>query len=103
MVEWPIGGLISEISTADPEEQAAREIYGPLFAYRPPFVPRSQEEKDFIAEKMNDVNTYMDEVIDKIIMGMKPLSEHDQMVKNLNAMGVPEMVEIYQRAYDRSR
>ena len=103
MVEWPIGGLISEISTADPEEQAARAIYRPLFSYRPPFVPLSQEEKDFIAEKMNDVNTYMDEVIDKIIMGIQPLSEHDEMVRNLGAMGVPEMVEIYQRAYDRSR
>lgn len=59
------------------------------------------EEAARMSAIMNDVKTYNDEMFDKFIMGVEPLDKFDAFVKNLNNMGIQEVISIQQKAYDR--
>lgn len=58
------------------------------------------------SEKINSITLnyadYAKENFFKFITGIKPMSEYDAYVAELNKMGVPDVVKIYQTAYDRS-
>lgn len=47
------------------------------------------------------VNTYRDEIFSKMIMGQVPLSEFDNYMSKLKAMGIEDAIKIQQAAYDR--
>jgi len=61
----------------------------------------SLDDSSAISEIMTEVNTYVDEMVLKFITGATPLSEFDAFVKQVEAMGIQEAVEIYQNAYNR--
>ncbi len=49
-----------------------------------------------------DIQTYVSEMVIKFIMGIEPLNKYGEFVDTLNnKMGVPQGIEIYQKAYDR--
>lgn len=48
-----------------------------------------------------DIDTYVAEMTDKFIMGVESLDTFDSYLDTLKNMGVDEMVQIYQTAYDR--
>ena len=50
---------------------------------------------------MIQVNTYVDEMIDKVIMGQESIDNWDKVVKAIRDMKVDEVVKIYQKAYDK--
>ncbi len=69
-----------------------------------PMVPGlsfSEEENSFISQKITDIQTYIDEALLKFILGDKPMSEWDSYVKTVNDMGMTQIIEIYQKAYER--
>ena len=59
------------------------------------------DESSKVADIMNKVNTYTDEMLNKFIMGIVPLSEFDDYVKNIQDMGIEEALVIEQTAYER--
>lgn len=59
------------------------------------------EEQIRYNELRADIDTYCDEMIDKYIMGTESLDTYDEFIAQLQAMGVDEMISIYQTAYAR--
>ena len=68
-----------------------------------PLVDFTPDEKMVISEKQSQIQTYIDEKLDKFIMGNESLSTYDSFVSELKRMGIDELVDIYQQAYDRTQ
>ena len=66
----------------------------------PPITPTAEESAK-VADIMNKVNTYTDEMLHKFIMGIVPISEYDNYLKNIRDMGIEEAIAINQSALDR--
>ena len=66
-----------------------------------PPVTFTEEESAFIATKSTEVETYAKEGILKFIMGQTSIDNYDEFVSTLNKMGINEVIEKYQTAYDR--
>lgn len=63
----------------------------------------SPDEKDSarLASIMNEVQTYEDEMINKIVMGIEPASKYEEGVETLKRMGIEEAIGIMQDALDQ--
>lgn len=59
------------------------------------------EEAEFMADKITAINTYVDEIITKIATGQEPISKFDEMLEEANKMGLAEVLETYEAAYNR--
>ena len=59
------------------------------------------EEQGIINEKYTEIETYMNEMIDKFIMGVEPLDSFDAYVAKVESMGLQDVLKVYQAAYDR--
>lgn len=59
------------------------------------------EENSEMSKLITDLNTHIGENIVQFIMGVKPLSEFEQFVQELESMGMKKVIEIKQAAYDR--
>lgn len=61
----------------------------------------STSDNDLISSKMNDINTYVDEMFVKFVTGKEPLANWDAYVKEVNDMGMPQLLEIYNKSYEK--
>ncbi len=59
------------------------------------------EETSELAGIVNDVDTYVMEMVYKIITGEEPIENWDAIVSRAKDLGLTRAVEIYQTAYDR--
>lgn len=59
------------------------------------------EESNQLDEYQSAIATYVSEEASKFITGDEPLSNFNSFVSNLNNMGLPQVLKIYQAAYDR--
>ena len=59
------------------------------------------DEQDIINEKYTEIETYMNETVDKFIMGVEPLDKFDDYVAQIESMGLADVLAVYQAAYDR--
>lgn len=66
----------------------------------PPITP-SVEESAEIADILSQVNTYMDEMVNKFIMNQTDMSEWDGFIENIKKMGIERAVEIENQALER--
>ena len=74
-----------------------------------PFVPDeiwprftfTAEENRILESTGADIDKYVEEMRDKFISGDEDLSEWDEYVETIEKMGLDEMLEVYQNAYDR--
>lgn len=66
-----------------------------------PPVSYTLEEANELANIMNDVNLYVDEMFAKFIMGLEPLEKYDAFVEQLKKMNIDRAIEITQAAVDR--
>lgn len=66
-----------------------------------PPVTTTPEESTSLATAMNEIQTYVDEMTLKFIMGQEPLSNFDAYVDQINKMGIDDAVKIKQDALDR--
>jgi len=66
----------------------------------PPLTP-TVEEATTMANIINQVTTYRNEMIGKIIMGQVPMSEYDTVVENAKNMGLEQAVAIQNAALAR--
>lgn len=61
------------------------------------------QEQAVRADLGTAIRSFAQEKISKYLMGQEPLSTWDSFVKNLNEMGVDQLLAVYQSAYDRMR
>lgn len=66
-----------------------------------PLVTLTAEEAEEKNSILNDVDTYMWEMLYSFIMGTIDISEYDTYISNMKQLGVDRMVEIQQQALDR--
>jgi putative aldouronate transport system substrate-binding protein len=66
----------------------------------PPITPTPEESTEF-AKIMNDVNTLVDEMILKIILGAEPVDSFDTYVAKMKSLKIDRALEIEKAALDR--
>lgn len=66
-----------------------------------PNVLMTPEEKDIVASKETDIQTYASNLFNSIIIGNKPLSELDNAEKEMNKLGLKEVLAAKEAAYKR--
>ena len=67
-----------------------------------PLVYFTEEEQDRLDTIKPDIETYFEQMEAKFITGAESIDEGwDKYVSTLNDLGIEELVEIYQAAYDR--
>lgn len=59
------------------------------------------EETEIINSKLADVSTYIAENLVKFFVGEKDMSEWDAFIADLDQLGLQEIIDTYQTAYDR--
>ncbi|MEK3683629.1 extracellular solute-binding protein [Paenibacillus sp. FSL R10-2736] len=86
-----------------PEQQAAIPIWQKtdMAKYQIPLVTPTPEESAEYANIMADVNTLVDEMTLKIILGTEPLEAYDKYLEKLNSVKLPRAIEIKQAALER--
>lgn len=68
-----------------------------------PLPPLTEEEAEEANEILNTLNNIIDVELDKFIMGLRPLEEYPQLIKQLEDNDVRRLEEIYNIAFDRIR
>lgn len=66
----------------------------------PPITPNAKESEE-LARIMNDINTYMDEMSVKFIMGLEPIANFDKYIAEIKKLGIDRAIAINQAALDR--
>jgi putative aldouronate transport system substrate-binding protein len=66
----------------------------------PPATP-TPDESQKLATLMNEINTYVDEMTLKFIMGQESLDKFDEYLSKVKGMGIDEAVKIKQTALER--
>ena len=68
----------------------------------PAGIALSSDESGTASALMSDLYTYVGECIPKFILGEMDIdTQWEEFVNNCESMGLPEILEIYQAAYDR--
>ncbi|MCG8481850.1 MAG: hypothetical protein MJA31_00930 [Clostridia bacterium] len=66
----------------------------------PPYSLTDDESK-LVNDKMVDIDTYMEVAFDKLVNGQTPISEIPDIQQKLVDLGINEILEVHQAAYDR--
>lgn len=69
-------------------------------AYAMPTLNFSTEAAAEISTLITNVNTYAEEMVLKYITGAESLDSYDSFVAQVESLGLPRVLEIYQEAYD---
>lgn len=72
--------------------------------YIKPAIPAlafTAEERNTLNSKFTEIQTYKEEMVDKLIMGKEPLDKFDDFVKKIEGMGMKDVLKIQQDAFDR--
>ncbi|OUS69216.1 hypothetical protein B1748_31870 [Paenibacillus sp. MY03] len=59
------------------------------------------EEEELLAQYLPNLQKHLDENISRFIIGSRPLSEWDQYVQEMQKLNLQEVVDIYERAWNR--
>lgn len=61
----------------------------------------TEEEQEVYTNTMVDINAYIDQMKAKFITGVEPLENYGEYCKTLEKMGLSDVIEVVQAAYDR--
>lgn len=67
----------------------------------PSVLSYTDEERKILTGKLSQLTTYYDEMTNKFVMGVEPLSRYDDYVKKLEQIGLQDVLKVQQAAYDR--
>ncbi|RAV20873.1 extracellular solute-binding protein [Paenibacillus contaminans] len=94
--------LAEQYSIVMPEQKQASAVWTKAdHAKLLPLISQTAEESGKLSSLMNDINTYYQEMFNKFVMGLEPLSSFDKYVETINKMGVDEAIKLKQAALDR--
>ncbi|MCT1901404.1 extracellular solute-binding protein [Oceanobacillus sojae] len=101
-----ISGIIKEDyfqggETAPQSLEAAEKIQPQVIDEVWPRFTFTDEENRILQSTGEDINKYVEEMRDKFITGDEDLDEWDNYVQTIEQMGMEELLEVYQAAYDR--
>ncbi len=75
------------------------------FPYMAPIYPNtvrlSEKDNQRATFLWNDINSYVNQMTAKFVIGEEPISNFDSFVNNLKAMSLDELTEIKQKAYEK--
>jgi putative aldouronate transport system substrate-binding protein len=92
----------SSITTSAVGLTAQNEVwFGDTSGMLPKLMSLTSDEATEFNTTMSDVNTYIDEMVPKFIMGVEPMENYDAFVEEIKNMGIDEMIAIKQASYDR--
>lgn len=92
--------LVSE--SADIAESRDMVLEHTMPSFNPAsFIAFTDEESARVSEIGSAIGSYMNENVNKFIIGQKPLSEFDQFRTELKEMRLDEMLKLYEAAYNR--
>lgn len=63
----------------------------------------TEEESETIADYKTDLETYMSELAIKMVMGEKSFENRDEYIKEMQKMGLDELLAVYQARYERAQ
>lgn len=87
---------------AKERQDMVKEFYEPHKANdKYPPVLMSNEELDRIAQPMTDINTLVKQKLASWVVNGNIDAEWDTFTKQLDSMGLPDIMSVYQEAYDR--
>ncbi|MEG1441422.1 MAG: extracellular solute-binding protein [Oscillospiraceae bacterium] len=67
-----------------------------------PLPPKfTTEEVNQISQKESEIDSYINDMIAKFILGVEPLEKFDAFVQTTKEMGIDEVISVYQTAYER--
>lgn len=86
-----------------PEQNAAIETWSKTEAqkHKMPILLPTEEESNKIAGAVTEIETYVDEMLFKFILGSESLDNFDNYVAHLKELGLEEVLSVYQGLYDR--
>jgi putative aldouronate transport system substrate-binding protein len=87
---WPITGQVWDKSIKDPQIMPSSSILS---------IP-----EDDLAEYTriyNDLQTFVEEMVSKFIVGQIPLENYDEFIAELEHLGVNDLIAMHQEAYDK--
>ena len=77
-------------------------IYAPwVLRHKVPIISLTTAENSELVRIMSDVNTYVDEMTTKFVLGVEPLSSFDTFIATVRRMGLERAVEIQNAALTR--
>ncbi len=92
----------AEFDRSSDKFTAAVEEYDQYIVDPVPPLKFTDEEKSTITSVYNgEIETYMDESLDSFITGKTSLDQFDAFVEQMNSMGLPDILKIYNDAYAR--
>ena len=94
--------VFAQAKTTLPQQKEASKIWSSAStAMILPSVYFPEDELSRNTNILSEVRTYVSEMFNKFIMGIEPLSSFDEYQQRISDMGMDEVLESYQRAYDR--
>lgn len=66
----------------------------------PPVTPSADESSEY-SSIMSDINTYVEQMVLKFIMGVEPIDKFDEYVEQIEKMNIDRAIEIQQSAVQR--
>ncbi|MBQ7901841.1 MAG: extracellular solute-binding protein [Clostridia bacterium] len=86
-----------------PQQQAALVTWGDtdMKEHLMPNVSLTTEQQNELATVVENISTYMSEMISKFIMGVEPIENFDEFRSQLKQRGLDKYLEYEQQAYDR--
>ena len=61
------------------------------------------EESELVAEYKTDLETYMNELATKLVMGERSFEDWDTYLKEMQALGLDEILAVLQARYERAQ
>jgi putative aldouronate transport system substrate-binding protein len=94
---------VSEQYLSLPEQKSAIELWQKtdVVKYQLPLVTPTPEESTEFAKIMADINTLVDEMTLKIILGAEPLDSFEKYVEKMNSVKLSRAIEIKKAALER--
>ena len=92
-----------QIRKANGQTENPLELYSDYidFDSKLPPVQFTTEENDTVVPLMADIQTYVAETINAMIMGRQKIEDYDKVMKQLEKMGINDVLKEYQVAYER--
>lgn len=91
---------LARMSLPEQREMLPRWATGSRDGILPPVLPTSDEAAE-MASIMGEVQTYVDEMFTKFVMGVESLDKFDTYMSNLKSLGIERAIELKQLQLDR--
>ncbi|GIP43089.1 sugar ABC transporter permease [Paenibacillus sp. J45TS6] len=92
---------LDALMTFDQQKDANNAWMQADYAMALPNLRKTEDEARKEAQIMGQVNTYVDEMVTKFILGDEPLTSYETFVETIKGMGIEEVIKIHQDAYAR--